>query len=204
MADIIGLAAGAAGGGVSRSIAKVTGRIAGPFERRQENAQEQARWKHEAALMELQMKARASELGGGEQESLAQPAGAWPELSASKAAEASIGDSRRWGNAVRALTRPRLTSRLWLVTSLVWFVAAATARSRIVETAALAVTAANSGGSETGETGARCVEPFLKHARNSRKREAACLQWKRSGASRRRCSAAIMPARSATGIRRMR
>ena len=65
MADIIGLAAGAAGGGVSRPIAKVTGRIAGPFERRQENAQEQARWKHEAALMELQMKARASELGGG-------------------------------------------------------------------------------------------------------------------------------------------
>ena len=64
MADIIGLAAGAAGGGVSGPIGTVTGRIAGLFERRQENAQEQARWKHEAALLEIQIKARASEPGG--------------------------------------------------------------------------------------------------------------------------------------------
>jgi hypothetical protein len=58
------------------------------------------------------------------------------------AAEASILDSRRWGNAVRALTRPRLTSRLWLITSLVWFGAAAEARTSIAETATFAATAA--------------------------------------------------------------
>lgn len=127
MADIIGLAAGAAVGGVSGPIGTVSWR-------RQENAQEQARWKHEAALLVMQIKAGASEPGG--QESLAQPAGAWQGRAASMAAEAAIADSRRWGNAVRAPTRPRLTLRLWLITSLVWFVAAATARSSIVETAA--------------------------------------------------------------------
>ncbi|MDP1556319.1 MAG: hypothetical protein Q8L84_12755 [Hyphomonas sp.] len=140
MADIIGLAASAAGGGVFGLIGTVIGRIAGLFERRQENAQEQARWKHEAALMELQMKARASELAG--QESLAQTAGAWQGLASSMAAEASIGDSYRWVNAVRALTRPLLTLLLWLITSLVWFGASAEARTGIVETATFAATAA--------------------------------------------------------------
>lgn len=125
MAEIIGLAASAAGGGVFGLIGTVIGRIAGLFERRQENAQEQARWKHEAALMELQMKVRASELAG--QESLA---------------ETAIGDSYRWVNAVRALTRPLLTLLLWLITSLVWFGAAAEARTSIVETATFAATAA--------------------------------------------------------------
>jgi hypothetical protein len=51
-------------------------------------------------------------------------------------------DSWRWGNAVRALTRPRLTLRLWLITSLVWFGAAAEARTSIAETSTFAATAA--------------------------------------------------------------
>ncbi len=140
MADIIGLAASAAGGGVFGLIGTVIGRIAGVVERRQENAQEQARWKHEAALMELQMKQRASELAG--QESLAQTAGAWQGFAASMAAEAAIGDSYRWVNAVRALTRPLLTLLLWLITSLVYFCAAADAKTSIVETATFAATAA--------------------------------------------------------------
>ncbi len=140
MADIIGLAASAAGGGVFGLIGTVIGRIAGLFERRQENAQEQARWKHEAALMELQMKARASELAG--QESLAQTAGAWQGLASSMAAEAAIGDSYRWVNAIRALTRPLLTLLLWLITSLVYFSAAEDAQTNIVETATFAATAA--------------------------------------------------------------
>jgi len=140
MADIIGLAASAAGGGVFGLIGTVIGRIAGLLERRQENAQEQARWKHEAALMDLQMKARASELAG--HESLAQTAGAWQGLASSMAAEASIGNSYRWVNAVRALTRPLLALLVWLITSLVWFGAAAEARTRIVETATFAAPAA--------------------------------------------------------------
>jgi hypothetical protein len=140
MGDLIGLAASAAGGGVFGLIGTVIGRIAGLFERRQENAQEQARWKHEAALMELQMKARAPELAG--QESLAHTAGAWQGLAASVAADAAIGDSYRWVNAVRALTRPLLTLLLWLITLLVWSGAAAEQKAGIVETATFAATAA--------------------------------------------------------------
>ena len=140
MGDLIGLAASAAGGGVFGLIGTVIGRIAGLFERRQENAQEQARWKHEAELIELQMKARASELAG--QESLAQTAGAWRGLAASVAADAAIGDSYRWVNAARALTRPLLTLLLWLITLLVWSGAAAEQKAGIVETATFAATAA--------------------------------------------------------------
>lgn len=140
MGDLIGLAASAAGGGVFGLIGTVIGRIAGLFERRQENAQEQARWKHEAALIELQMKARASELPG--QQSLAHTAGAWQELAASVAADAAIGDSYRWVNAVRALTRPLLTLLLWLITLLVWSGTAADQKAGIVETATFAATAA--------------------------------------------------------------
>ena len=140
MGDLIGLAASAAGGGVFGLIGTVIGRIAGVIERRQKNAQEQARWKHEAALIELQMKARASELPG--QQSLAHTAGAWQELAASVAADAAIGDSYRWVNAVRALTRPLLTLLLWLITLLVWSGTAADQKAGIVETATFAATAA--------------------------------------------------------------
>ena len=140
MADIIGLAASAAGGGVFGLLGTVIGRIAGLIERRQENTQEQARWKHEAALVELQMKARASELAG--QESLAQTAGAWQGLASSMAAEAAIGDSCKWLNAVRALTWPLLTLLLWLITGLVYLGAAADARAGIIETTTFAATAA--------------------------------------------------------------
>lgn len=58
------------------------------------------------------------------------------------AAEASIADSWRWVNAVRALTRPRLPLGLSLITSLVWFGAAAEARSSNAQTATFAATAA--------------------------------------------------------------
>jgi hypothetical protein len=129
MADIIGLAASAAGGGVFGLVGTVIGRIAGVVERRQDNAQERARWQHEAALMTLQVQAREAEL-------------AWQGLAASMAAEAAIGDSYKWLNAVRALTRPLLTLLLWLITILVYFGASAEAKASIVETATFAATAA--------------------------------------------------------------
>lgn len=140
MADIIGLAASAAGGGVFGLVGTVIGRIAGVVERRQDNAQERARWQHEAALMTFQVQAREAELAG--QESLSHTAGAWQGLAASIAAEAAIGDSYKWVNAVRALTRPLLTLLLWLITILVYFGAAAEAKASIVETATFAATAA--------------------------------------------------------------
>lgn len=138
MADIIGLAASVAGGGVFGLAGTVIGRIAGVVERRQENAQERARWTHETAMLELQMRAQAS----AGQAHLAETAGAWRGLAASVEAEASIECSNRWVNAVRALTRPLLTLLLWLITSLVYFNAAADAKASIVETATFAATAA--------------------------------------------------------------
>jgi hypothetical protein len=140
MADIIGLAASAAGGGVFGLAGTVIGRIAGVVERRQENAQERARWTHETAMLELQMSAQTSAAEG--QAHLAETAGAWRGLAASMEAEASIEGSYRWVNAVRALTRPLLTLLLWLITALVYFNAAADAKASIVETATFAATAA--------------------------------------------------------------
>lgn len=140
MADIIGLLASAAGGGVFGLIGTMIGRIAGFFERRQDQAQERARWKHEKEFAELQMRAKAQARAA--EESLADTSGAWAGLSASMQAEAEIGDSYRWVNAVRALTRHLLTLLLWLITGLVYLGAESQARAGIVETATFAATAA--------------------------------------------------------------
>lgn len=73
---------------------------------------------------------------------LADAAGAWRGLAASMEAEAAIGESYKWVNAVRALTRPLLTLLLWVITGLVYLGASAEARVGIVETATFAATAA--------------------------------------------------------------
>ncbi|MFN7181023.1 hypothetical protein [Hyphomonas sp.] len=140
MADIIGLAASAAGGGIFGLLGTVIGRVAGLVERRQDNQQERARWAHEKDITQLQMQARAAALAA--EEKLAATAGSWAGLTASMQAEAAIGGSYRWVEAVRALTRPLLTLLLWVITGLVWLGAAAEARAAIVETTTFAATAA--------------------------------------------------------------
>lgn len=140
MSDIVGLAASAAGGGVFGLIGTVIGRAAGIFERRQDHTQERARWAHDAAMLEARMRAEAAATEG--QMRLSEVAGAWRGLAASMEAEAAIGDSYRWVNAVRALTRPLLTLLLWLITGMVYLGAGAEARDTIVETATFAATAA--------------------------------------------------------------
>lgn len=140
MADLIGLAASAAGGGIFGLLGTVIGRIAGFFERQQDQAQERARWQHEKDFAELQLRARAEALAA--EHRLADTSGAWAGLSASMQAEASIGESYRWVAAVRALTRPLLTLLLWLITGLVYLGAEAAARASIIETATFAATAA--------------------------------------------------------------
>lgn len=140
MNDVIGLAASAAGGGVFGLIGTVIGRAAGIIERRQENTQEQARWAHEAVMQEAKLREMAAATEA--QIKLADVAGAWRGLAASMEAEASIGDSYRWVNAVRALTRPLLTLLLWVITGLVFLGASTEARAGIVETATFAATAA--------------------------------------------------------------
>lgn len=140
MSDIIGLAASAAGGGAFGLVGTVIGRVAGLIERRQDNTQERARWAHDAAMQAARMREMAAATEA--QIKLADAAGAWRGLAASMEAEASIGESYKWVNAVRALTRPLLTLLLWAITGLVYLGASAEARVGIVETATFAATAA--------------------------------------------------------------
>ena len=140
MAELIGLAASAAGGGVFGLLGTVIGRAAGYFEQRQSQAHERARWQHEAHLAGLELQARREE--GEAAERLAETSGRWQGLAASMQAEASIGESYAWVNAVRALTRPVLTLLLWLITWLVFLASPETEQAKIVETATFAATAA--------------------------------------------------------------
>tara|TARA_R110000787_G_scaffold59765_1_gene135421 strand:+ start:6402 stop:6635 length:234 start_codon:yes stop_codon:yes gene_type:complete len=57
MADIAGLAASAAGGGIFDLIGSVIGPSASLVERRQAQTQERARWAHESRMADLQIKA---------------------------------------------------------------------------------------------------------------------------------------------------
>lgn len=140
MADIAGLAASAAGGGVFGLLGTVIGRAAGYFERRQQNTHERSRWQHELHIQQLQMQARQEEAAA--EEKLADTAGSWRGLAASIDADASIGTSYAWVNAVRALTRPILTLLLWLITWLVFVGSPEAEQVKIVETATFAATAA--------------------------------------------------------------
>lgn len=140
MAELIGLAASAAGGGVFGLLGTVIGRAAGYFEQRQSQAHERARWQHEAHLAGLELQARREESDAAER--LAETSGRWQGLAASMQAEASIGESYAWVNAVRALTRPVLTLLLWLITWLVFLASPETEQAKIVETATFAATAA--------------------------------------------------------------
>jgi len=140
MAELIGLAASAAGGGVFGLLGTMIGRAAGYFEQRQSQAHERARWQHEAHLAGLELQARREESEAAER--LAETSGRWQGLAASMQAEASIGESYAWVNAVRALTRPVLTLLLWLITWLVFLASPETEQAKIVETATFAATAA--------------------------------------------------------------
>jgi len=140
MADIIGIAASAASGGLFGLAGTALGRVAGFFERKQQHAHEQARWGHESQLLELQMQANAQETEA--EIALAETAGSWRGLEASMQAEAAIGASYAWVNAVRGLTRPFLTLLLWFIAGMIWFGADAAGRDSITETATFAATAA--------------------------------------------------------------
>ena len=140
MADLIGLTSSAAGGGLFGLLGTALGRIAGYFERRQHHAHERARWLHESELLKLQMQASSQETEA--ERALAETAGSWKGLSASMAAEAAIGASYPWVNAVRGLTRPVLTLVLWVIALCVYFNADASGQKSIAETATFAATAA--------------------------------------------------------------
>ena len=137
MAALSTLTLDAAAGGVFGLIGTALGRVAGFFERRQQFAQEQARWSHELSLHELNMRARAQET---EQElALAAQAGSWAGLEASILAEASIGEASRWVVNTLRLVRPVLTLMLWLITGWIF---SRTQDGSVVDACVFAATAA--------------------------------------------------------------
>ena len=140
MDEILGITASAAGGGLFGLIGTALGRVAGFFEARQSIAHEERRWGHETRLLELQQTAAAKETEA--ELAIAQSEGSWAGLQASLGAEAAIGASYQWVNAVRALTRPVLPLLLWAITSVIWFSADLADRTSIIETATFAATAA--------------------------------------------------------------
>ncbi|MEM9669472.1 MAG: hypothetical protein AAF950_11160 [Pseudomonadota bacterium] len=140
MEDVLGVAASAASGGLFGLVGTALGRIANFFERRQEQAHERARWSHEGELLRLQMQANREETEA--EIALAETAGSWDGLRASMIAEASIGPSYLWVNAVRGLTRPALTFLLWAIAGMIYFGSDVAGRNAITETATFAATAA--------------------------------------------------------------
>lgn len=140
MADMIGLAASAAGGGIFGLVGTALGRVAGFFERRQEHAHQRARWVHESELLKLEMTARVKATEG--EIALAESAGSWAGLKASMEADAAIGESYGWVSAVRGLTRPMLTFLLWLIAAAIFMASDADGQRQITETATFAATAA--------------------------------------------------------------
>lgn len=140
MADLIGIAASAAGGGLFGLFGTAIGRLAGFFEKRQNMAHEERRWGHEVKLLELQQSAAAQETEA--ELAIARTEGSWAGLEASLNAEAGIASSYRWVDAIRALTRPTLTLLLWGITLAIWFSADTSGRTSITETTTFAATAA--------------------------------------------------------------
>lgn len=140
MADLIGVAASAAGGGLFGLFGTALGRIGAFFERRQSIQHEERRWGHEVKLLELQQLAAQAETEA--ELALQESAGSWRGLAASLEAEAAIAPSYKWVSAVRALTRPSLTILLWGITTVIWFTADPAGQTNITETATFAATAA--------------------------------------------------------------
>lgn len=140
MTDMIGLAASAAGGGIFGLVGTALGRAGAYLERRQQYAQERARWEHELRVAErrhaAEAEARAADLAKVE------TSGRWSGLSESISADASIAPSYRWVDAIRGLTRPLLTLMLWAIAFAIFVTAPDAGRAAITETATFAATAA--------------------------------------------------------------
>jgi hypothetical protein len=107
LGDIIGTGASAASGGLFGLVGNIATKIFGYFENKQAFIQKEAEWQHETDLLKLQMQARAAETES--EMKVAEAQGTWGGLTGSVAAEAAIGASYPWVNAVRALVRPTLT-----------------------------------------------------------------------------------------------
>ena len=105
--SLIGAGASAATGGIFGLIGNVATKVVGYFEAEQLFKQKQAEWAHETDLLKLQMQTKREETEDELQ--IVAARGSQAGLTASLQAEAAIGTTYEWVNAVRALVRPALT-----------------------------------------------------------------------------------------------
>lgn len=125
MEEALGFVTSAAGGGLVGLVGTALGRVFGVVEarvkredRRLEMAHEKDKWDHEAELLAAQLEARKVET---ELAVMVEDArGSWKGLAASIDAEAKIGASYPWVEAVRSLTRPALTVLLVMILFVAW------------------------------------------------------------------------------------
>jgi|GEM_PF-213399 len=161
MADMIGIAASAAGGGVFGLVGTLLGRVGSYFERQQSIRHAERRWLHEVKLLELQQQAAQAETEA--ELLLTQTEGSWRGLEASLRADAEIAASFKWVSAIRALTRPLLTLLLWGIITLIWFSAELADRASITETETFAATAAPGQGApnKKGDPGGSPIDIWM-------------------------------------------
>ncbi len=94
-------------GGLFGLLGNVANQVVGIFTAKQQFAQKKEEWSHEERLLDMQTKAKAAET---EQElAVTASSGSWGGLGDSLKAEAAVGSTYPWVNAVRALVRPVLT-----------------------------------------------------------------------------------------------
>lgn len=120
IAEIAGLTASAATGGVVGVLGSALGRVFNMFERRMarkdrelEMVHERDRWLHEDKLLQRQMEAKQQETELAIE--LAASEGSWRGLTASIEADAGIETASGWVNDIRGITRPTLTVFLWII-----------------------------------------------------------------------------------------
>jgi len=110
LGSLLGTGASALSGGLFGLLGNVATKVIGIFEAKQAFTEKTAEWAHEIDLQKLQMQAKTAET---EQEiQIASSQGSWSGLDDSLKAEANVGASYPWVNAVRALVRPALTTGL--------------------------------------------------------------------------------------------
>jgi hypothetical protein len=127
-------------GGLFGLLGNVASKVLGIFETREAFAQKKEEWGHEERLLDMQMKAKAAET---EQElAVTAASGSWTGLGESLKAEAAIGTTYPWVNAVRALVRPALTLGLGGFLCAAFFATSGAVRSEISDSLVFAAVTA--------------------------------------------------------------
>jgi len=142
-------------GGLFGILGTTLNRVAGYFERKQQNAHELKKWEHEERRFEHEKELRDMDFTHEQQLhklnmeaarqrtmddiAVTDSVGSWEGMKASIEHDASIQKVAPWVNNLRALVRPLLTVLLWLIVAWIF---KKTADESIVEAATFAATAA--------------------------------------------------------------